>query len=446
MRLSFGVLVVCACGSSDGTGGPTPIDAPPAIDGLPAIDAAPATGPVNVTVRNSEGNPSPGVPVATQLLDGNVLMVATTGTDGTAVLQTVAGGSVTVGLDEDRAKRLVTITGLTFGQSVLFQARPPQRMFADSQVLTPPAGPPSGTVGYMGQIPCRFGGQTVVVPTGTPANVPITTDCIAGAKYSAAITAIDAHGAPLAYSFQENITQGAPPVFPPWMTDITSFTLAIGNASPCNMCARLDTYRRTAKNFLYFAGGAPLSFPGDADVALAVPHAPSLPAPETGVVLTIDLDQAKAIVRRSTGDAPAADSIDLAELLPQITALAADASGSRLRLHFDIAAANHAPRVAVFELAWREVIGDDVVNHVWTVLTPPPAGDGIDLPLLPPELGAFAPALPGDPGDYTPAMMLVDDTAFASYAALAASDWEAEIGGFTPTSQGKRTVTISSRP
>ena len=160
MRLALGAFILCACGSANGNDGRA------AIDGVPAIDAAAATGPVTVTVRNVDGSPAVGAPVATQLVNGEVLMVANTGSDGMAILQTVAGGSVTVGLDEDRElKRLVTIMGLSFGQSVLFQARPPRLRPISPVVMLPPASPPIGTATYLAQIPCRFGGQT-----GTPSH------------------------------------------------------------------------------------------------------------------------------------------------------------------------------------------------------------------------------------------------------------------------------------
>jgi hypothetical protein len=440
MKLALGAFILCACGSANGNDGPA------AIDGVPAPDAAAATGPVTVTVRNADGSPTVGAPVATQLVNGEVLMVASTGTDGMAILQTVAGGSVTVGFDEVSGPRLVTIMGLGFGQSVLFQARPHQLRSTVPAVMLPPASPPIGTVAYLAQVPCRFGGQTASIPVGTTIVMPVTPDCIVDDTYSAAITALGAQDAALAYSFVEGITRGAGPSFPPWMTDGTSFSLAITHAPPCTECARLDTYRRTAKNLRYSAGGTKLSFPVGPDLVLSIFHAPSLPAPETGVVLTIDLGFAKAIVRRSTTAPPAADSIDLSQLLPQITALAADATGSRMRVQFAAAAATHAPRAAVFELAWTVVNGDDETDHRWTVLTPPPAGDSISLPQIPAELATFAPVLPGNPGDYTPSLTLVDDTAFASFADLAASDWDAEIGGYAPTRPGLRTVTISSRP
>jgi hypothetical protein len=109
---------------------------------------------------------------------------------------------------------------------------------------------------------------------------------------------------------------------------------------------------------------------------------------------------------------------------------------------FTAVAATHAPRAARFELRWLSA-PDDGDERFWTVLTPPPAGDSITLPLLPAELAAFAPV---DSADFTASLTLVDDTAFASFAELAASDWNAEIGGYAPTRPGMRTVTLSSRP
>ena len=443
MKLALGVFILCAGACSDGSAGP---DGPPAIDGVPAIDGASATGPVSVTVRNADGTPAVGAAVATQLDSGEVLMIASTGADGMAILQTVAGGSVTVAFDEERAtKRLVTIMGLTFGQSVLFQARPPRRRPIDTVQILPPESPPTGTVGYLVQIPCRFGGQSLSFPSAPQAHAMVSNDCILNEQYDAALTALDADGAALAYTFQEGVTRQAGPIFPAWMTPATSFTLTITHA-PCTECAQLVTYRRTSTNLVYSAGGAQLSFSPGSDRVLSISHAPSLPAPETGVSLTLDLGSAKAIVRRSTTDAPTAQSIDLSLLLPQITALAADATGSRLRVQFAAAASTHAPRAAVFELTWIAVNGEDETRVFWTVLTPPPAGDSISLPLLPAELAAVAPVLPGASGDYTPSLTLVDDTAFASFAELAASDWMSEIGGYAPTRPGMRTVTISSRP
>jgi hypothetical protein len=85
-----------------------------------------------------------------------------------------------------------------------------------------------------------------------------------------------------------------------------------------------------------------------------------------------------------------------------------------------------------------------VENRSWTVLAPPDPKT-LTLPLLPAELAAFAPSLPGDVGDYPATLTLAADSAFAAYGDFLAADWLAELDGTGPVRGAGRVVALMKR-
>jgi hypothetical protein len=439
MRTLALAAVVAACGStattSSSADAPLAVDAP-AIDGLP-----PATGPLTVTVVDANGAPVAGATVVTQLATGEVLRVATTGANGQAATVTVAGGSATAGFVEPGGPRLVTAMGLAFGGSVTLRARPPEGAIAVDADLEPPSAV-ANAVGYLVQIPCRrHPVATVFGPT-----VGVWDDCIVAGAYAAAITAVDGGGASLAYTFVADVPVATTkPAFPGWSTDVSTYTITLAGAPiTCAQCARFVPFRRTADGLRYEGGAALLPLTEGAGAQIVVPFAPSLVAPEIGESLAIPVDaNVEARLRRTYTAKPSNDPIDLASVLvARITGVTVDPTGTRLALGWTTAPSGGTPTIALVDLRWKVVDGDGgVQDRAWTVLAPP-APHALTLPLLPDELAAFAPTLPGDAGDYQATLTLAADTAFAAYADVLDADWLAEVGGTGPV-RGARTVSAT---
>lgn len=167
-------------------------------------------------------------------------------------------------------------------------------------------------------------------------------------------------------------------------------------------------------------GAAATTTAPDAPASLADAPAADAPPPPTGPLTVTVLDG-------SGGPVP------LSSLLPtQIGGVVVDPTGSRLVVSWATAATGRQPAVALTEVAWKAVNGDGgVENRSWTVLAPPDPKT-FSLPLLPPELAAFAPSLPADVGDYSATLTLEGDNGGTTYADFLGADWRAELDGTGP--------------
>ena len=385
-----------------------------------AVDAGPLA--VTVVVVNDLG-PEPGATVVFQDATGHVLATVTTDASGRASQVVEAGSQVTAVLGTPENVELVTVEGVTPGDTITAHDAT-AATFANAQVsidALPDAAPPPGTDSYLVNV-----GNCYAAFESTPMLLPLTLDCENGGTFPVLVEALNSDDPnPLGFTYQNGNTlpldggiahvslNGA------WSTVSPTQSISLANVP-----SALTTYTSYGE----IANGVALGQPsyvtpdGDGGATGTFPVHPGYAASAQSEANVSSYRNSGVAVSAVATRTPPSDggssSFDLSTLLPLIDDVTLDSSqpGRPTVTWVTEAGSLAAASGTLAVLTWTAPDDASGIFGTWMILAPPTA-TSVQAPELPASLAAWAPS--ADATFSSPASVIVVQGSFlSSYAQL----------------------------
>jgi hypothetical protein len=419
-------------------GGPVHFDAGMLPDGsLPDValpdavapEAEAGPQPVKVIVLKNNA-PEQGINVVFQDATGAVTATATTDALGSASHLVDPGSMVTVAFGASTSRKLVTVTGVQPGDVLTAVDTTGASTAAVSTSVTP-ANPPAGTSYYtLSAGPCSYGTLPSAQPPYSFTIYP--PDCVVAGKFPMLVVAEDANNLPLQYAYAKGnsaVTDAgavAVSAFSPWSIP-GSVALTINNA-PSGYTN--FGYSEIADGVAYPQSSQTMGTGGTVMASFAThPSYPDAVQFTTGVSGTVMSDAGfvtnqtvSAIAKRVA--APAPTTLDMAQLLPLVTAASVDSTDSAHPTAIvSFASTPTGADGILVAMSWMTFDPEaGVTNGSWEIIAAPPTTANVTLkaPSLPPSLAAWLPSMSG--ASFNPlSVVLADSDQIASYDQLRAT-------------------------
>jgi len=354
-----------------------------------APDSAPATGPVTITVKDSEGTPRVGMIIAFHEPDGTPTTVAVTNADGRVTGTITEGGMATIAL---RPSALATMAGIQPGDELLFQETPapPLEILGTVDVALPGVAVPNA-VTYLLDVGCYAASSS---DNAFFVSLNVARRCTTSAgTFSVLATAYSSGGQLMGYNLARGLsvpTLGATVTVDlgGWTTDLKELPVEFSNADAEALAAgvaQLEIYLDgipfaiNSQNIGFFSSGT-------SKMTILIPPESEGVRGAWGVFYGAGLTEPESLgvsFRDYVESLPASVQIDVAKMPARISDYTFDTTDpNRPKVTFTAHGSLAGADLAVFLVA--------STSAYWLVASPPGATH-FRYPELPEELSAWRP-------------------------------------------------------